>query len=96
MTTNQKTQYQEMENLEKRTIRAMYKGKEARVLRIYGKVEELFTKGSENTRSIIIVAYLIPISQLLELNFSWGQHYLELLPQHLKVEYCRQINHSGL
>ncbi len=96
MTTKQKTQYQEIGNLEKRTIKAMYKGKKERVLRIYEKVEEMFCKGSENVRSIIIVAYLLPLSQLLEMNFSWGRSYLDLLPPQLKVEYCRQINQSGL
>lgn len=96
MTTKQKTQYQEIGNLEKRTIKAMYKGKKERVLRIYEKVEQMFSKGTENTRSIIIVAYLLPLSQLLELNYGWGKQYLDLLPQQLKVEYCRQINQSGL
>ena len=96
MRTNTKTEYQEIGKLEQRTIRAIYKGKKERVVRIYIKVEEMFSKGSENTRSIISNAYILPLSQLLELNYSWGKQYLELLPKQLKIEYCRQINRSGL
>lgn len=96
MTIDQKTEFEVIGNLENRTAKAIFKGKKNRVLRIYDKVEQMFTKGSETTRSIIVIAYILPLSQLLEMNYSWGKPYLDLLPKHLRVEYCRQINKSGI
>ncbi len=96
MITDQPTEYKEIENLENRTIKAIFKGRRERVLRIYEKVEQMFITGGESTRSIIVMVYILPLTQHLELNFSWGKPYLDLLPKQLRVEYCRQINQSGL
>jgi len=86
----------EVEVLEIETIQAIFKGQKETVIRLFSKVEELFTKGSEFTRSLIANKFVYPLSQLLEMNYSWGKEYLNLFPHRLKAEYFRQIYSTGV
>lgn len=96
MTKQQNTDAQEIEDLELETLNAIFKGQKDKVKKLYGKAESLFTKGSDYTRSLIANKFIFPLSQLLEMNYSWGREYLNLFPSKLKAEYCRQINSSGI
>ena len=96
MTKQQNTDVQEIEDLEIETLNAIFKGQKDKVKKLYGKVEHLFVKGSDYSRSIIANKFIFPLSQLLEMNYSWGREYLNLFPSQLKAEYCRQINSSGI
>lgn len=96
MTKQQNTDAQEIEDLELETLNAIFKGQKDKVKKLYGKVEHLFVKGSDYTRSLIANKFIFPLSQLLEMNYSWGREYLNLFPAKLKAEYWRQINSSGI
>jgi hypothetical protein len=96
MTTQQNIETKEIEDLELETLDAIFHGQQARVTVLFSKVEARFTKGSEFTRSLIANKFIFPLTQLLEMNYSWGREYLKLFPQQLKAEYCRQINASGI
>lgn len=96
MTIEQKNEVQEIEDLEVKTIQAIFNGRKEIVIRLYGKVEQLFNKGTDYTRSIISNKFILPLSQLLEMNYSWGKEYLILFPKQLQAEYCRQIYSSGI
>lgn len=96
MTNQQITHSQEIGDLELETLNAILKGQKEKVKKLYGKVEHQFIKGSDYTRSLIANKFIFPLSQLLEMNYSWGREYLNLLPTQLKAEYCRQINSSGI
>ncbi len=96
MTKKQKTDVREIEDLELKTLDAIFKGQKEKVKKLYVKVERLFVKGNDYTRSIIANKFIFPLSQLLEMNYSWGREYLNLFPSQLKAEYCRQINSSGI
>lgn len=94
---NQKNiEVSEIEVLALETIDAIFQGQIEKVKKLYGKSETLFVKGSDYTRSLISNKFIFPLSQLLEMNYSWGQEYLNLFPARLKAEYCRQINSSGI
>jgi hypothetical protein len=84
------------EALELETLDAIFKGQKEKVKALFSKVEDHFTPGSEYTRSLISNKFIFPLSQLLEMNYSWGREYLNLFPKQLQAEYCRQINSSGL
>lgn len=86
----------EIEELEIKTLDAIFKGQKNEVKKLYGKVEHLFVKGNEYTRTLIANKFIFPLSQLLEMNYSWGREYLNLFPPQLKVEYYRQINSSAI
>lgn len=96
MTKQQNTDVQEIEELELETLDAIFKGHKEKVKKLYSKAERLFIKGSDRSRSMIANKFISPLSQLLEMNYSWGREYLNLFPQHLKAGYCRQINSSGI
>lgn len=94
---NQKNiEVSEIEVLAFETIDAIFKGQKEKVKKLYAKSENLFEKGSDYTRSLISNKFIFPLSQLLEMNYSWGQEYLNLFPSKLKVEYSRQINSSRI
>jgi hypothetical protein len=96
MTKQQNTDAQEIEDLKLETLNAIFKGQKDKVKKLYDKVEILFTKGSDYTRSLIANNFIFPLSTLLEMNYSWGREYLNLFPSQLNAEYCRQINSSGI
>ena len=99
-TINMKTQKiieaKEIENLELETLNAIFEGQKEKVKKLYLKAEKLLIKGSDQTRTLVANKFILPLSQLLEMNYSWGREYLNLFPQQLKAEYCRQINSSGI
>lgn len=86
----------EIEALGLETINAIYQGQKSKVEQIYGKVERLLVNGSDLSRSLIADKFVLPISQLLEMNYSWGREYLKLFPDRLRMEYYRQVNASGI
>lgn len=86
----------EIEELELETLDAIFTGHQSKVKTLFGQAEQLFIKGNDFTRSLIANKFITPLSQLLEMNYSWGRQYLNLFPSHLKAEYCRQINSSGM
>lgn len=96
MTKLQNTHARDIEDLELETLHAIFKGQKEKVKKLYGKAEHLFIKGNNYTKSIIANKFIFPLSQLLEMNYSWGSEYLNLFPQQLKAEYYRQINSSGI
>ncbi|GIL23890.1 MAG: hypothetical protein BroJett042_24030 [Bacteroidota bacterium] len=96
MTNQQITDAQEIEDLEVETLNAILKGEKVKVIKLLGKVEYLFNKSSDYTRSLIANKFIFPLTQLLEMNYSWGCEYLNLFPSQLKAEYRRQINSSGI
>lgn len=91
-----KSEFQKIQQLELETIQAIFEGQKKKVLSLYAKAEQLFQKGGSYTRSLISNTFILPLSQLLEMNYSWGKEYLVLFPQQLKQEYCRQIYSSGI
>ncbi len=96
MKTQQIMETKEIEELELETIEAIFKGQKEKVKKLYDKAENLFSKGSDYTRSLISNKFIFPLTQLLEMNYSWGREYLNLFPVQLRSEYCRQINSSGI
>lgn len=96
MTIEKKNEVQHIADLEAKTIQAIFNGQPEIVLTLHAKVEQLFNKGSDYTRSIISTRYILPLSQLLEMNYSWGKQYISLFPKQLQTEYCRQIYSSGI
>jgi hypothetical protein len=86
----------EIEELELETLDAIFTGQQSNVKKLYSRAEQLFISGNDYTRSLIANKFIFPLSQLLEMNYSWGREYLNLFPQQLKAEYCRQINASGI
>lgn len=85
-----------IDDLGQETIDAILSDQPEKVTKIYEKVEKLFIKGNDYTRSLINNNFIFPISHFLEMNYSWGRQYLNLFPRHLKAEYCGQINASGI
>lgn len=85
-----------IEKLESETLQAIFNGQKGKVIELYGKVEQLFIKGNSLTRTIISNKFILPLSQLLEMNYGWGKEYLNLFPGQLKAEYCRQIYSAGM
>lgn len=96
MTNQQNINAKEIEDLELETLNAIFKGQKDKVKKLFSKTESLYIKGSEHTRSLIANKFILPLSQLLERNYSWGREYLNLFPKQLKAEYCRQIYSSGI
>lgn len=92
----QKNELKVIQQLEVKTLQAISKKQKEKVIRLYKKVEQLFEKGGSQTRTLISNAFILPLSQLLEANYTWGKEYLQLFPAQLKTEYRRQIYSSGL
>jgi hypothetical protein len=86
----------EIEELELETLDAIFTGHRSKVKELYTQAELLFINGNEFTRSLIANKFISPLSQLLEMNYSWGRQYLKLFPPNLNAEYRRQINASGM
>lgn len=91
-----KNEFQKIQQLEVETLQAIFNGQKKKVSSLYRKAEQLFQKGGNYTRSIISSTFILPLSQLLEMNYSWGREYLDLFPKQLKAEYCRQIYSAGI
>ena len=96
MLETEKNQEQVIDCLELETLDAILKGQKNRVRQLYRRAEKLFVKGSTSTRTLVANKFIFPLSQLLEMNYSWGREYLLLLPKELKSEYRRQIYASGM
>ncbi|ADY52141.1 hypothetical protein Pedsa_1582 [Pseudopedobacter saltans DSM 12145] len=96
MEHEQKSEFEKIQQLEVEALDAIFKGQKKKVVSLFGKAEQLFQKGSSYTRTIISNTFILPLSQLLEMNYSWGKEYLILFPKQLKQEYCRQIYSSGI
>lgn len=96
MTKQHNPEVLQIEELEQETRLAIFKGQQERVKFLFEKAERLFTTACDNTRAMMANKFILPITQLLEMNFNWGRKYLNLFPRQLKAEYCRQINSSGI
>lgn len=92
----QNYEIRKIEALESEALQAIFQGQKNKVIHLYEKVEQLFSKGSNSTRNIISNRFILPLSQLLEMNYSWGREYINLFPNQLKAEYCKQIYSSGM
>ncbi len=86
----------DIEDLELETLNAIFSGQREKVKELYKKADEIFQKGSDYTRSIVANKFISPLSQLLEMNYSWGHEYLILFPKELKAEHNRQVYSSGI
>ena len=91
-----KNEVQEIEILEVETLKAILNGQKEKVEKLFKKTEKMFLKGSSYTRTLISTQFISPLTQLLEMNYSWGKDYLALLPQHMRKEHQRQIYSSGI
>lgn len=96
MTTQQDINAHEIEALGQETINAIYQGRNGKVKQLYLQVERLLVNGSDHTRPLIANKFVLPISHLMEMNYSWGREYLKLFPERLRAEYYRQVNTSGI
>ncbi|MCC6540861.1 MAG: hypothetical protein IT225_01435 [Flavobacteriales bacterium] len=96
MNTQQDIKANEIEALGSETLKAIYQGQTDKVVQLYGKVELLLKNGSDLSRSLIATKFVLPISRLLEMNYSWGKEYLKLFPELLRMEHYRQVNATGL
>lgn len=96
MTTHRKIAPEEIDRIELETLKSIQQGQKEKVKKLYLKVENLFSKGSEQTRTLIANKFIYPLSLLLEMNYSWGREYLNMFPAGLKAEYHRQIYSSGI
>lgn len=96
MTKQPDLNVKEIADLEKVTLNAINKGQKTRVKILLNRAENVFIEGNEYTRLLVANKFILPLSQLLEVNYNWGREYLNLFPQQLKAEYCRQINSSGI
>ncbi len=99
MTNQQNINAKEIEDLELETINAIFKGQKDKVKKLFSKTESLYIKGSEHTRSLIANKFILPLSQLLERNYSWGREYLNLFPETTESGilptniFIRNLNH---
>lgn len=96
MKSQNEIQSDEIDQLELETLDAIQKGESNKVLDLYLKVEQLFEKGTDYSRSLIANKFIYPLSTLLEMNYSWGRKYLEMFPCKIKTEYYKQIYSSGV
>jgi len=94
MHTQIQNEVKEIEDLENETLQAIYKRQNEVVINLYERVEQLFSKGSSYSRTLIANKFIFPISSFLEMNYAWGKEYLNLFPQQLKAEYYRQTGSS--
>jgi hypothetical protein len=96
MDTIQQTNTWEIEHLEQETVKAIRLNQREKVIELFRKTEQLFLAGSEYTKTVISNKFIFPVSMILEINYSWGKSYLDLFPEGLKKEYCRQVGASGI
>lgn len=96
MSNAQLTVVWEIEQLERETSKAIRLDEKDKVIELFRKTELLFLAGSEYTKSLISNKFIFPISLFLEINYQLGKRYLDLFPDGLKKEYCRQIGASGI
>lgn len=96
MSTIQQTVAWEIERLEREASKAIRLNQKDNVIELFRKTELLFIAGSEYTKSLISNKFIFPISMFLEINYNLGKQYLDLFPEGLKSEYCRQIGASGI
>lgn len=92
MKTQEDINVNEIDALGSETLSAIYQGQKDKVILLYAKVESVLMTGSELSRSLIATRFVLPISRLLEMNYSWGKEYLKLFPELLRMEYYRQVN----
>lgn len=91
MTTEQNKELLKIRELEQQTLKAIFEARTKTVVKLYEKAEQLFIKGTSFTRLVIANEFIDPLSRLLEMNYSWGKQFLQLLPQQLKAEYRKQL-----
>jgi hypothetical protein len=96
MNTLQHATVKEIETLETETLNAILKGQKETVKSLFSKAELLFREGSASTRSLVTNKFIFPLSTLMEMNYSWGKQFLDIMPKNLKHEYCSQIYSSGI
>lgn len=94
--TNNSAEAKLIKDLERETHNAISARQDQRVKELLLKAELLFIQGRNHVRTLISNRYILPLSQWLEMNYSWGHKYLNLFPPQLKADYCRQINSSGI
>ena len=87
---------QELEQIAIETYSFMQEGNDEKVVKLLDRVNLLFQKGSTVTQNLVSNAFILPLTSLLEMNYSWGMRYLKILPLYLKKEHHSQVYASGL
>lgn len=85
-----------IQRLEVKTLKAILNGQQNNVLQLFKKVEQLFVDGGNYSKTIISNSYILPLTRLLEMNYSWGREYLMLFPEQLKREYYKQVYSTAI
>ncbi len=96
MLANTEIRQNEIDSIEQQILDSIHKGDVENVKQLYGTMECHFQKGSEYTKDLIANRFLHPLTSLLEMNYSWGKQFLDIMSKNLKHEYCSQIYSSGI
>lgn len=86
----------ELEQIAIETYSSMQEGDDEKVVKLLDRVNILFQKGSTVTQNLVANTFILPLTSLLEMNYSWGMRYLKILPLSLKKEHHNQVFASGI
>ncbi|WP_432670999.1 DUF7674 family protein [Flavobacterium sp. SM2513] len=86
----------ELEQIAIETYSSMQEGDDEKVVKLLDRVNLLFQKGTTVTQNLVANSFILPLTSLLEMNYSWGMRYLKILPLYLKKEHHSQVYASGI
>lgn len=85
-----------LEVLTLNALDSIQNGDDEKVVKLFNKANAIFQKGNAYTQSLVANVFICPLTNLLEMNYSWGVRYLKMLPIPLKNEHRNQIYSSGI
>lgn len=86
----------ELEQIAIETYSFMQEGDDEKVVKLLDRVNLLFQKGTTVTQNLVANSFILPLTNLLEMNYSWGMRYLKILPHYLKKEHHNQVYATSL
>ena len=86
----------ELELITLEALGSIQNGDDDKVVKLFDKVNSIFQRGNTITQNLIANVFICPLTSLLEMNYSWGVRYLNMLPSPLKNEHRNQVYSSGI
>jgi len=88
--------YRQAERFAVLTKKMMELGKTERVSKCLMQADLLLVAGNPQVKNAISNVFLISLSNFLETHYEVGRKMIQLFPEHLRLEYNRQIYSSAL
>lgn len=96
MKMQQNISLDEIKDLKSSVLQNILENNQTKVKRLCYSVGKLFSKTNTLGKTYISNLFILPVTLMIEADYSNRKHFLKLFPMNLKAEYIKQLYHGGL